>query len=93
MIKEKVLGQIKIEEIKENGDGTCTIIYEVPNDLKDYLKQYFGWKRWSSKKFNQFFLEALMKNAETMERESRSNTTAVEHSVNVPNNQLVQSNS
>jgi len=93
MSGEKVLGQIKIEEIKENGDGTCTIIYEVPNDLKDYLKQYFGWKRWSSKKFNQFFLEALMKNAETMERESRSNTTAFEYSLDVFNNQPVHSNS
>ena len=93
MRSEKVLGQIKIEQIKENGDGTCTIVYEVPDNLKNYLKQYFGWKRWSSKKFNQFFLEALMKNAETMERESRSNTTAVEHSVDVSNNQPVQSNS
>jgi hypothetical protein len=93
MSGEKVLGQIKIEEIKENGDGTCTIIYEVPDDLKDYLKQYFGWKRWSSKKFNQFFLEALMKNAETMERESRSSTVTDQHSVNVPNNQPIQSNS
>jgi hypothetical protein len=86
MIKEKVLGQIKIEEIKENGDGTCTITYQVPDDLKDYLKQYFGWKRWSSKKFNEFFLEALMKNAETMERESRNNSTTIEHSVDVSDN-------
>jgi hypothetical protein len=89
MSSEKVLGQIKIEEIKENGDGTCTIVYEVPNDLKDYLKQYFGWKRWSSKKFNQFFLEALMKNAETMERKSRSSAATDEHSVDVPNNQPI----
>ena len=37
MIKEKVLGQIKIIEIKENDNGTCTIIYEVPKDLRDYF--------------------------------------------------------
>lgn len=83
MSKEKKLGLIKIIEIKENGDGTCTIVYEVPNDLKDYFKQYFGWKRWSSKKFNEFFLEALMKNAKTLERKSGSNTDVAKHSPNV----------
>jgi hypothetical protein len=83
MSKEKALGLIKIIEIKVNDNGTCTINYEVPEDLKTYFKNYFGWKRWSSKKFNEFFLEALMKNAKTLERESGSNTAVAEHSPNV----------
>lgn len=55
MEKEKVLGQIKIIDVIENNNGTCTISYEVPEALKEILKQQFGWKRWSAKRFNDFF--------------------------------------
>ena len=91
MVEDKVLGQIKIIEIKDNDNGTCSIIYEIPKDLRDYFKGYFGWKRWSSKKFNEFFLEALMKNAETLERESKNTAADNQHRIDVLDNRPVQS--
>lgn len=65
----KLLGKVTIIEVKDNNDGTCTLNLEIPEDLKCNIKQSFGWKRWSSKKFNEFFLEALTKHAKDMERE------------------------
>ena len=91
MSEDKVLGQIKIIEIKDNDDGTSSIIYEVPKDLQDYFKGHFGWKRWSSKKFNEFFLEALMKNAETLERESGNIASSDHNRIDVFDSKPVQS--
>ena len=70
MTDSKLLGRIIVKEIKDNNNGTCTLELEVPDDLKENLKQSLGWKRWSSKKFNDFFLEALTKYAKDMEMES-----------------------
>ena len=63
MSDSKLLGKVVIKEIKDNNDGTCTLDLEFPDELKENLKASLGWKRWSSKKFNQFFLEALTKHA------------------------------
>jgi len=89
MIDSKILGRIAILEIKDNDNQTCTITYEVPDELKENLKQSFGWKRWSSKKFNQFFLEVLTKYAKELERESGDTTSSDQHRVDVFDNKSV----
>lgn len=89
MSDKKLLGRVTIIEVKENGDGTCTLELEVPDNLKQSLKQSLGWKRWSSKKFNQFFLEALTKHAKTLEGEPRTTANASEHLLDVFDNKLV----
>jgi len=86
MSKEKALGLIKIIEIKDNDNGTCTINYEIPEDLKTFFKKYFGWKRWSSKKFNEFFLEALTNYAKTLERKSGVISSSDQHGSDVCTN-------
>lgn len=91
MIDSRLLGRVTVIEVKDNNDGTCTLNLEIPDDLKENLKQSLGWKRWSSKKFNQFFLEALTKHAKDMEGESRITATTSEHLVDVFDNKSVQS--
>jgi len=89
MSDSKLLGRVTIKEIKDNSNGTCTLDLEIPEDLKENLKQSLGWKRWSSKKFNNFFLEALTKYAKDMERESGNSTVISEHLIDVFDNKSV----
>lgn len=89
MSDSKPLGRVIIKEVKDNSDGTCTLDLEIPDDLKENLKQSFGWKRWSSKKFNQFFLEALTKHAKDMERESGDLAPSDQHRVDVFDNKSI----
>lgn len=83
MSDSKLLGRIIIKEIKDNNDGTCTLDLEFPDDLKKKLKQSLGWKRWSSKKFNEFFLEALTKYGKELEREFGDIAPSDQHRIDV----------
>lgn len=56
---EKILGTMLVESVTDNPDGTSTIIFNIPNDAKENIKQVLGWKRWSNKKFNQLVTESL----------------------------------
>ena len=51
--------QFKIVEIIDNPDGSANIIFEIDDSIKEQIKQFYGWKRWSSKKFEQLFIEGL----------------------------------
>ena len=56
---EKIIGQIKVLEVVDNPDGTCTIHFDVSNEMMTTIKEAMGWKRWSDKKFNQLVIESL----------------------------------
>jgi len=56
---EKILGRIVVESVTDNPDGTSTIVFNIPDDAKENIKQSLGWKRWSDKKFNQLVIESL----------------------------------
>jgi len=83
MNDNKLLGRVVIREIKDNNNGTCTIELDIGDELKENLKQSLGWKRWSSKKFNQFFLEALTKHAKDLETQSGDIAPSDQHRVDV----------
>lgn len=89
MIDSRLLGRITILEVIDNSNGTCTLTYEVPEELKVSIKRHFGWKHWSSKKFNTFFLEALANYAKTLEREFGTSSNGREHLVDVFDNKSV----
>ena len=56
---EKILGKIVVESVTDNPDGTSTIVFNIPDDVKENIKQSLSWKRWSDKKFNQLVIESL----------------------------------
>ena len=93
MNKSNILGQIKIIEVVDNGDGTARLDYEVTDALRKEIKRVFGWNRWSSKKFNEFFLEELNSHAKTLERELGDSTSSDQRCVDVFDNKVGQSNS
>ena len=47
-----------IEEI-QNDDGTCNLVFDVDDEFKEWFKEWQGLKRWSSKRFQKFVIEAL----------------------------------
>ena len=89
MSGEKLLGRIKIIDVIDNGDNTSSLTYEVPDNLKEEIVRSLGWEHWSSEKFNQIFLEALVKNAKNLEREFGVITPDDQRCVDVFDNRFI----
>lgn len=53
------LGPIKVVDIKDNDDDTCTIVFDVPDDFKENVVRELGWDEWSDDNFNKLVIEAL----------------------------------
>ena len=51
--------KIYVADVIDNADGTAKFILEFDDSTKEGIKQLYGWKRWSSKKFEQLFIEGL----------------------------------
>ena len=58
---EKILGRITVESVTDNPDGTSTIVFNIPDDVKENIKKTMGWNRWSTKKFNELVTESIMR--------------------------------
>jgi hypothetical protein len=59
--KEFLLGQMKVEDIKDNSDGTSTIIFNVTGEFKENYMEAFGLEEWSQDHFDNLIIEALDK--------------------------------
>lgn len=68
----KNLGTVKVTDIVENSDGTCTVNMELTDEFMSSIKNHYGWKRWSPKKFQKLLLEGLTKSVANMELEDQS---------------------
>ena len=47
-----------VEEI-QNEDGTWNLIFDVDDEFQEWFKKCQGLKRWSSKRFQKVFSEAI----------------------------------
>lgn len=50
---------LKVIDIVDREDGTAFVTFEFDDDTKNFIKNIYGWKRWSPKRFEQVFLRAL----------------------------------
>jgi hypothetical protein len=71
-MEEKSLGTIKVTEVVDNADGTCTIRFDVSKEVRKAIVENMGWRRWSNKKFNQFVADSLEYYAKTIEQKQRT---------------------
>jgi hypothetical protein len=55
----KNLGSLKVLEVVDNPDGTCTIHFDVSEDFQANLVREMGWPEWSQERFEKLVLEAL----------------------------------
>lgn len=50
---------LKVIDIVDREDGTALVTFDIDEQTKNFIKNLYGWKRWSSKKFQQVLLQAL----------------------------------
>lgn len=53
------IGTIRVAEIIDNQDDTCTIVFDVPDNFKRDFSKALKWNRWSDKKFNDLVGKAI----------------------------------
>jgi len=52
-------GLLHVKEVIDNPDGSATVVFEADKDFRNGFKEYYGLKRWSQKRFDQFMNEAI----------------------------------
>ena len=50
---------IELTGISQNPDGTVSLEFDMSDGFKTAFKEYYGLKRWSQKKFNEWVDENL----------------------------------
>ena len=68
-MSNKILGQIKVAEVVDNPDGTCTIRFDISDEMQQQIIESMGWSEWSEEKFNQFVIDSLDYYASLVEKE------------------------
>ena len=53
-------GELKLVEEIQNDDGTWDFVFDVDDQFKEWFKELQGLKRWSDKRFQKVFHEALV---------------------------------
>jgi hypothetical protein len=69
-MNNELLGTIQVLDIVENADGSATITFDIPDEVKNNLKKTFKWKRWSQKRFETLVIKALTDAARKGEEEN-----------------------
>lgn len=60
---------IQLISLRDNEDGTVNADFEISNQVKEFIKRYYGRKRFTSKLFKKFVIEALENYGEVPEQE------------------------
>ena len=61
---------LKVIDIVDREDGTALVTFDIDEQTKNFIKNLYGWKRWSSKKFQQVLLQALHNYIKTQENKN-----------------------
>tara|TARA_Y100000034_G_scaffold124946_1_gene173827 strand:+ start:6755 stop:6964 length:210 start_codon:yes stop_codon:yes gene_type:complete len=64
---------IKILEIVENEDGTAEVSLDISDEFQAWFKKSQDLQRWSPKRFEKWFIEALTKGLMLVNEESDEN--------------------
>ena len=54
-----LLGKFDVIDVIDQPDGTAKVILEFDDETKNAIKQMYGWKRWSDKKFEKLLITAI----------------------------------
>jgi hypothetical protein len=61
-------GKLDLVEEIQNKDGTWTFVFDVDDEFREWFKEWQGLKRWSGKRFQKVFHEALIRAIERWEK-------------------------
>lgn len=70
---ETVLGNLKCTDIKDNDDGTSTIMFEADPDFKQKYMELYKLEEWSQEHFEKQVREALESFIETYGNKNKNN--------------------
>ena len=56
--------RLQVTDIVDNEDGSAKVTLELGDETRNFIKKHYGWKRWSTKKFQTLFIEILTKYVE-----------------------------
>ena len=50
---------LNVIDVVDREDGTALVTIDIDEQTRNLIKNLYGWKRWSSKKFEQVLLQAI----------------------------------
>jgi hypothetical protein len=50
---------LNVIDVVDKQDGTALVTIDIDEQTRNFIKNLYGWKRWSSKKFQQVLLQAI----------------------------------
>lgn len=59
---------LKVVDVIDQSDGSAIVNLDIPEEAKKFIMETYGWKRWSAKKFQKLFIEALRKSLDLKEQ-------------------------
>lgn len=59
---------LKVIDIVDQPDGSALVTFDIDKEAREFIKNLYGWKRWSSKKFQQVLLQAIDNYVKTQEK-------------------------
>lgn len=65
--------KIHVADVIDQPDGTAKVILEFDDETKKSIKQTYGWKRWSDKKFQKLFIDAIYNYLESQKHKEDRN--------------------
>ena len=71
MSATELIARLKISDIIDNEDGTSTLYFDLDDEFVEWFKKKEGLKRFSHKRFSTFVVEALKRQVEITESESK----------------------
>ena len=51
--------EIKVADIVEQENGESVVMVDIDDEFKEWFKKTHGLKRWSQKRFERWFVEAM----------------------------------
>ena len=59
---------LKVIDIVDQPDGSALVTFDIDTQSREFIKNIYGWKRWSSKKFQVVLLQAIDNYVKTQEK-------------------------
>jgi DNA-binding IscR family transcriptional regulator len=73
MENNKPVGKIKVVDIVDNLDGSCSVTFEADEQFKKWFKKTNNLKKWSQRRFNTFIQNAIDHMAARLKEEEYAN--------------------
>jgi hypothetical protein len=50
---------LKVIDIIDQPDGSAIVTFDIDKKTREFIKSFYGWKKWNKKKFEKVLIELL----------------------------------